>query len=109
MDRETPGWSSAPARSACNRSDLDKRRDPHRTLDSEPPTRMSDHTTGGTDESRRKIATHPSPRVHLLVDSMISASVAPLGRFSMAMTSAFLLRPWAAASVACLLRPFVFR
>ena len=31
---------------------------------------MSDHTTGGTDESRRKIATHPSPRVHLLVDSM---------------------------------------
>src|SRR5436305_11413725 len=70
MDRETPGWSSAPARSACNRSDLDKRRDPHRTLDSEPPTRMSDHTTGGTDESRRKIATHPSPRVHLLVDSM---------------------------------------
>src|SRR5437764_12946152 len=70
MDRETPGWSSAPAPSACNRSDLDKRRDPHRTLDSEPPTRMSDHTTGGTDESRRKLATHPSPRVHLLVDSM---------------------------------------
>src|SRR5437764_13371001 len=70
MDRETPGWSSAPAPSACNRSDLDKRRDPHRTLDSEPPTRMSDHTTGGTEESGRKIATHPSPRVHLLVDSM---------------------------------------
>src|SRR6266849_5294128 len=70
MDRETPGWSSAPARSACDRSDLGKRRDPHRTLDSEPPTRMSDHTTGGTDESRRRIAAHPSPRVHLLVDSM---------------------------------------
>jgi len=31
---------------------------------------MSDHTTGGTDESRTRIAAHPSPRVHLLVDSM---------------------------------------
>jgi hypothetical protein len=31
---------------------------------------MSDHTTGGTDESRKSVAAHPSPQVRLLVDSM---------------------------------------
>ena len=31
---------------------------------------MSDQTTGDTGESRRNIGAHPSPQVHLLVDSM---------------------------------------
>jgi hypothetical protein len=31
---------------------------------------MSDHTTGDTGGSRRNVGAHPSPQVHLLVDSM---------------------------------------
>lgn len=31
---------------------------------------MSDQTTGDTGESRRNVGAHPSPQVHLLVDSM---------------------------------------
>ena len=31
---------------------------------------MSDQTMGDTGESRRNIGAHPSPQVHLLVDSM---------------------------------------
>jgi Protein of unknown function (DUF3489) len=31
---------------------------------------MSDHTTGDMGGSRRNVSTHPSPQVHLLVDSM---------------------------------------
>jgi hypothetical protein len=31
---------------------------------------MSDHTTGDTGGSRRNVPAHPSPQVHLLVDSM---------------------------------------
>jgi Protein of unknown function (DUF3489) len=31
---------------------------------------MSDHTTGDMGGSRRNVLAHPSPQVHLLVDSM---------------------------------------
>ena len=31
---------------------------------------MSDHTTGDMGGSRRNVSAHPSPQVHLLVDSM---------------------------------------
>ena len=31
---------------------------------------MSDHTMGDTGGSRRNVGAHPSPQVHLLVDSM---------------------------------------
>ena len=35
---------------------------------------MSDQTMGDTGESRRNIGAHPSPQVHLLVDSMQATS-----------------------------------
>src|SRR5947199_292295 len=41
-----------------------------RTFCSEPPVRMSVHTTGDMGGSRRNILVHPSPQVHLFVDSM---------------------------------------
>jgi hypothetical protein len=31
---------------------------------------MSDHTTGDMGGSRRNVSAHPSPQVHLLVDTM---------------------------------------
>jgi hypothetical protein len=35
---------------------------------------MSDHTTGDMGGSRRNVSAHPSPQVHLLVDSMDATS-----------------------------------
>ncbi len=68
--REQPGWSSGPADIACGRPDLGRRHDPHRTLYFEPPVRMTVHTTGDMGGSRGKVLAHPSPQVHLFVDSM---------------------------------------
>ena len=35
---------------------------------------MSDHTTGDMGGSRKNVSAHPSPQVHLLVDSMKATS-----------------------------------